>query len=122
MTPSLPVSGWRTGSSFGPRAARRCAASCASAAWAAETVEAALVDLDPEAGAYEAGYPRAVRLAALAQTDPLAFRRKLGDFLLRRGFGYEIVKQIVARLLRKCKTLLSSPGRAATPAETQGVR
>ena len=72
---------------------------------AAETVDAALADLDPEAGAYEAGQPRAVRLAALAQADPAAFRRKLGDFLLRRGFGYEIVKQTVARLLREMQDL-----------------
>jgi regulatory protein len=72
---------------------------------AAETVEAALADLDPEASAYEAGQPRAVRLAALAQTDPAAFRRKLGDFLLRRGFGYEVVKPTVARLLQEMQDL-----------------
>ena len=72
---------------------------------AAETVEAALVDLDPEVGAYEAARPRAARLAALAQTDPAAFRRKLGDFLLRRGFAYEIVKQTVSRLLRETQDL-----------------
>jgi regulatory protein len=72
---------------------------------ASETVEAVLVDLDPEASAYEAGQPRAVRLAALAQTDPAAFRRKLGDFLLRRGFGYEIVKPTVARLLQEMQDL-----------------
>ena len=72
---------------------------------AAETVKAALADLDPEASAYEAGQPRAVRLAALAQTDPAAFRRKLGDFLLRRGFGYEVVKPTVARLLQEMQDL-----------------
>ena len=72
---------------------------------AAETVAAALADLDPEASAYEAGQPRAVRLAALAQTDPAAFRRKLGDFLLRRGFGYEVVKPTVARLLQEMQDL-----------------
>ena len=72
---------------------------------AAETVEAALVDLDPQAGAYEAGQPRAVRLAALVQTDPPAFRRKLGDFLLRRGFAYEVVKPTVSRLLQEMQDL-----------------
>jgi regulatory protein len=70
-----------------------------------ETVEAALADLDPAASAYEAAHPRAVRLAALAQTDPAAFRRKLGDFLLRRGFDYEVVKEIVAQLLREMREL-----------------
>jgi SOS response regulatory protein OraA/RecX len=39
-----------------------------------------------------------LRLTPLALADPLAFRRKLGDFLLRRGFGYEIVREVVARL------------------------
>ena len=72
---------------------------------AAETIEAALVDLDPETGAYEAARPQALRLAALARTDPTAFRRKLGDFLLRRGFEYEIVKQTVSRLLRETQDL-----------------
>jgi regulatory protein len=66
---------------------------------------AALSDLDPAAGAYEAAHPRAVRLAALAQADPAAFRRKLGDFLLRRGFAYEVVKETVARLLRETQDL-----------------
>lgn len=80
---------------------------------AAETVEAALVDLDPEVSAYEAGYPRAVRLAALAQTDPPAFRRKLGDFLLRRGFDYAIVKQTVSRLLREMQDLAQASGDSA---------
>jgi regulatory protein len=72
---------------------------------AAETVDAALSDLDPAAGAYEAAHPRAIRLAALAQADPAAFRRKLGDFLLRRGFDYEVVKETVARLLRETQDL-----------------
>jgi len=66
-----------------------------------ETVEAALTDLDAAASAYEAARPRAIRLAALAQADPTVFRRKLGDFLLRRGFDYEVVKETVARLLRE---------------------
>ena len=72
---------------------------------AAETVDAALIDLDPAADAYEAAHPRAVRLAALAQADPAAFRRKLGDFLLRRGFDYGVVKETVARLLRETQDL-----------------
>ncbi len=68
---------------------------------AAETIEAALVGLDPAASAYEAAQPRAIRLTALAQTDPAAFRRKLGDFLLRRGFDYEVVKETVARWVQE---------------------
>jgi regulatory protein len=70
-----------------------------------ETVEAALTDLDPAVSAYEAARSRAIRLAALAQADPTVFRRKLGDFLLRRGFAYEVVKETVARLLREMRDL-----------------
>jgi regulatory protein len=66
-----------------------------------ETVEAALAGLDPAVSAYEAARPRAIRLAALAQADATVFRRKLGDFLLRRGFEYEVVKETVARLLEE---------------------
>ncbi len=69
-------------------------------------VEGAVIDpvlagIDQTESAYEAGSGRALRLAALAQADPVAFRRKLSDFLLRRGFEYEVVREVVARLLRE---------------------
>ena len=42
-----------------------------------------------------------MRLAELARSDPAAFRQKLGSFLLRRGFDYATVREVVARLLRE---------------------
>jgi regulatory protein len=66
-----------------------------------ESIEGALAGLDLEESAYEAARPRALRLAALVQSDPQTFRRKLADFLLRRGFGYEVTEGIVKRLLRE---------------------
>jgi len=66
-----------------------------------ESIEGALSGLNLEESAYEAARPRALRLAALAQSDPQAFRRKLADFLLRRGFGYEVTEGTVKRLARE---------------------
>ena len=48
--------------------------------------------------AYAAARQRAARLAGLATSDPAAFRRKLGEFLARRGFDYETIRDVVARL------------------------
>jgi regulatory protein len=63
------------------------------------TIAAALGGLDAAAAAYDAARPRALRLASLAGSDPMLFRRKLGDFLLRRGFDYEVVREVVVRLM-----------------------
>ena len=65
------------------------------------TIDEAVAGLDPAGGACEAARPRALRLAQLARSDPAAFRHKLGDFLLRRGFDYATVREVVARLLRE---------------------
>jgi regulatory protein len=59
----------------------------------------AVAGLDAEAAAYEAAWPRALRLSSIAATDPILFRRKVGDFLLRRGFDYEVTRRVVSRLL-----------------------
>ena len=47
----------------------------------------------------DAAYRAAVRRARSRQALPyVEFRRRLGGFLLRRGFEYEVVKRVVARL------------------------
>lgn len=66
-------------------------------------IESALAGVDPAESAYEAARARAQRLTVLAQADPVAFRRKLSDFLLRRGFAYEVVGEVVTRLLQELK-------------------
>jgi regulatory protein len=66
-----------------------------------DVIEMALANVDAEEAAMQAARPRAERLAALAQADPTAFRRKLSDFLLRRGFGYDVVEGIVDALLKE---------------------
>ena len=63
------------------------------------TIAAAVSELDAAAAAYDAARPRAVRLSSLAGSDPMLFRRKLSDFLLRRGFDYQVVREVVVRLI-----------------------
>jgi SOS response regulatory protein OraA/RecX len=59
--------------------------------------------LDPSEAAYAAARPKADRLAALAEQDPSAFKQKLGNFLLRRGFSYDVVREVTNRVLREMK-------------------
>jgi regulatory protein len=55
----------------------------------------ALQVVDAESNAYRAAETQARRLAGL---DARTFRKKLGSFLLRRGFSHDIVWPVVARL------------------------
>lgn len=66
-----------------------------------EAIEDILADADPPAEAYRAAGPIAARLAGLAQSDPLSFRRKVSSFLLRRGFGYSVAQEVVNRLVQE---------------------
>lgn len=63
-----------------------------------ETIEAALADVDDTASALAIARPRGQRMADLAATAPELFRRKLSDFLARRGFEYEVIREVVGRL------------------------
>lgn len=56
--------------------------------------------LDDESGAYQAGAKKASRLNI---ADYEEFRRKLGEYLRRRGFGYDVIDRSVKRLWQeKC--------------------
>jgi len=57
-----------------------------------------LSGMDQIASAHKAGQARALRLAPLAQSDPRGFRLKLSNFLLRRGFTYDVVREVVKTL------------------------
>jgi regulatory protein len=63
------------------------------------TIAPALAGLDAVAAATEAARPRALRLSALANSEPALFRHKMSDFLLRRGFDYDVVREVVGRLM-----------------------
>ena len=60
-----------------------------------ETIQSTLEGLDEETLAYEAGLKKASRLRVLEWDD---FRKKLGDFLSRRGFSYSVTTSTVKRL------------------------
>lgn len=64
-----------------------------------ETIDLTLGDLDLTEAAYRAAQPRAQRLLNQVGSDPALLRRKLNEFLLRRGFDYATVREVVARLL-----------------------
>lgn len=68
-----------------------------------ETIAAALADMDPSEAAYQAGLGQAMKLANLAHTDPVLCRRKLSEFLLRRGFDHETVQETVSRLMTELR-------------------
>ena len=63
------------------------------------TIEEALEGYDEAANAYNAGLRTAERLVArgLPYKD---FRRQMGNFLMRRGFGYATISDTVATLWR----------------------
>lgn len=61
-------------------------------------IDAALKDFDSRKSAYRAAQDRVRRLRGMKQAE---FRNKLGAFLLRRGFGYDIVREVVGQLINE---------------------
>jgi regulatory protein len=78
-----------------PRSCRLMASELRVKGVARETTEDAVSAVDEADAAYRAARKRA---AALTGRPYEEFRRKLGDFLLRRGFGYEVAGETVKRL------------------------
>jgi regulatory protein len=60
-----------------------------------EAVSSAVKDVDDEALAYEAAQKRVSRLKNLEWNE---FRKKLSDFLARRGFSYSVIAPVVTRI------------------------
>lgn len=87
---------------FRPRGARALRQELRSKGVADTASADLLAGVDLVESAYRAVQPRAVRLAGLLAPPPAgdrqAFRRKVGDFLMRRGFDYDIVREVVTRL------------------------
>jgi regulatory protein len=61
----------------------------------AEDIKAATADLDDEASALQAGEKRA---RILRQADHETFCRRLGDYLRRRGYNYEVIQKTINQL------------------------
>jgi regulatory protein len=60
-----------------------------------EAVQSAMQDVDDEALAYEAAQKKALRWKDLEWNE---FRKKLSDFLARRGFSYSVAAPVVTRI------------------------
>ena len=83
---------------FAPRGKRALRAELRQKGLSDQEVQTAVAGLDEERSAYEAAHKRAPRLAALGRE---LFVRRLSGFLQRRGFGYDVIKTVVARLWRE---------------------
>ncbi len=66
-----------------------------------ETVKNAVADVDENALAYETAKKRANRLTRLERSE---FRKKLSDFLLRRGFSYSVSNHVVTKIWNELHT------------------
>ena len=64
----------------------------------ADTATATVEGLDDEEAAYRAA---AKRLKSLQGDDYDVFRRRLGGFLTRRGFSYDVVRRVLERCWRE---------------------
>ncbi|NDJ53497.1 MAG: hypothetical protein GYB68_10485 [Chloroflexi bacterium] len=60
-----------------------------------DIINLVLEDLDESEAAYRAAHGR---MARYAQADQQTFNKKLGDFLARRGFSYDIIRDVLDRL------------------------
>jgi regulatory protein len=80
---------------FRPRSRRMMAMELKQKGLADEDIQSAIANVDDEASAYEAARKRATRFKALEWND---FRRKLSDFLGRRGYSYSVIAPVVTRI------------------------
>lgn len=82
-------------SAFRPRSRRLMAMELRQKGLSDEAVSSAVADVDDEALAYEAAQKKVARYKDLEWND---FRKKLSDFLARRGFSYSVIAPVVTRL------------------------
>jgi len=80
---------------FRPRGRRALAMELRQKGIDDKTIQSTLEGMDEETLAYEAGLKKVGRLGGLEWND---FRKKLGDFLSRRGFSYSVIASTVTRL------------------------
>ncbi len=80
---------------FRPRSKRALTIELRQKGLSDETIQDSLSDIDEESLAYEAGLKRATRLKSLEWSE---FRKKLSEFLARRGFSYSVIAPVVPRI------------------------
>lgn len=80
---------------FRPRSRRMMAMELKQKGLADEAIQSAIQNVDDDASAYEAAQKRAARFKGLEWND---FRRKLSEFLARRGYSYSVIAPVVTRI------------------------
>lgn len=86
--------------SLAPRSRRMLQHELRQKGVAPEDIALALEDLDEVETAYRAAMTRASRYAHL---DRQTFDRRLGGYLLRRGFSYDVVREVLNRAWRESR-------------------
>ena len=87
--------------SFNPKSQRLIKRELKQKGIAIETADEAVRDLDDEANAYKAGLKKARVLAASEYNE---FRSRLSSYLRWRGFSYEVIGHVSARLWQEQQT------------------
>ncbi len=82
-------------SAFRPRSRRMMAMELRQKGLDDDAISSATEGVDDEALAYEAAQKKVPRLKGLAWNE---FRKKLSDFLGRRGFSYSVIAPVVTRI------------------------
>jgi regulatory protein len=82
-------------STFRPRSRRMMALELRQKGLNEDAVSSAVANVDDGALAYEAAQKKVARYRGLEWND---FRKKLSDFLARRGFSYSVIAPVVTRL------------------------
>lgn len=85
---------------FRPKAKRALKAELRAKGVGANEIEAALEGVDESAAARQLAESRAPRLIR-QKLSKLEFKRKLGEYLARRGFDYETISEAVERAWRE---------------------
>lgn len=63
-----------------------------------DVIEAVLTDVDESEAAYRAARSRVRRFESAGEE---VFRKKMGDFLARRGFSYGVIREVLDRLIEE---------------------
>ncbi len=84
--------------SFSPRSRRLTGLELRRKGLPADVIDSIVLEIDEADSAYRAALVRAGRLPL---SDYRLFRRRLGAYLGRRGFGYDVIKETVDRLWKE---------------------
>jgi regulatory protein len=82
-------------STFRPRSRRALTMELRQKGLDEDTVQSVVADVDENALAYESAVKRAGRFKSLDWSE---FRRKLSEYLARRGFPYSVIAPVVTRV------------------------